>query len=269
MSKFTFGSFGAIVYDASNPIHRKRSHTKRVFPSGDTVLTDHFTTILPKVSFGQAAISSLPSQKRTLKFRRARSSEKSTTKNFLICPASTVLILRFGAIGATRTYTSKTTIRVSDVPLLRYIASNPSAENFSLLCTIRADLSKVPAQRKTLKGGRQQVYRVDLELVLLFGLTEMQAQIAWKEQVCSTCAGCIHFSLIIVPIYRTLKRGQPCRSPIRTRTNIQLDVLQGLFTSLDLSNTHPARRCSVERLCITAAIDHGTMIRIPHFPIQM
>ena len=150
MSKFTFGSFGAIVYDASNPIHRKRSHTKRVFPSGDTVLTDHFTTILPKVSFGQAAISSLPSQKRTLKFRRARSSEKSTTKNFLICPASNVLILRFGVIGATRTYTSKTTIRVSGVPLLRYISVLTLQQRTFLFCAQSERTS-----RKSLRSERR------------------------------------------------------------------------------------------------------------------
>jgi hypothetical protein len=48
ISKYTYGSFGNIEYDASDPSHRKRRHKARIFPSGIRVLPDHFTTILPK-----------------------------------------------------------------------------------------------------------------------------------------------------------------------------------------------------------------------------
>lgn len=48
MSKYTYGSFGNIEYDASDLSHRTRRHNARQFPSGIKVLPGHFTTILPK-----------------------------------------------------------------------------------------------------------------------------------------------------------------------------------------------------------------------------
>ena len=54
------------------------------------------------------------------------------------------------------------------------------AENYSKLCTIEADLSLV-IQRKV-KGFRSY-YTVHFDIVLLFGMTELKAQIAWKENV--------------------------------------------------------------------------------------
>jgi hypothetical protein len=46
ISKYTYGSFGNIEYDASDPSHQKRQHLAKQFPSGIKVLPDHFTTIL-------------------------------------------------------------------------------------------------------------------------------------------------------------------------------------------------------------------------------
>ena len=48
VSKYTYGSFGNIEYDASDPSHQERQHKARRFPSGIRVLPDHFTTILAK-----------------------------------------------------------------------------------------------------------------------------------------------------------------------------------------------------------------------------
>jgi len=56
--------------------------------------------------------------------------------------------------------------------------------NYTKLCTISVDLSHLPlAARSKAKGQSGSYYRLDYELVLLFGLTEMKAQVAWKERV--------------------------------------------------------------------------------------
>ncbi|KAF8959241.1 hypothetical protein BDZ97DRAFT_1923071 [Flammula alnicola] len=52
--------------------------------------------------------------------------------------------------------------------------------NYTELCTIIANLSHLPL--KPFKGYQGRTYyRVDYHVVLLFGLTELKAQISWKE----------------------------------------------------------------------------------------
>ena len=57
------------------------------------------------------------------------------------------------------------------------------ADNYTKLCTIEADLSRVPMIPRPKATGKGSFYRVDYEIVLLFGMTELKAQIAWKEKV--------------------------------------------------------------------------------------
>jgi hypothetical protein len=52
-----------------------------------------------------------------------------------------------------------------------------------MLCTIEADLSRVPLIPRPKASGQGNFYRVDYDIVLLFGMTELNAQIAWKENV--------------------------------------------------------------------------------------
>ena len=51
-----------------------------------------------------------------------------------------------------------------------------------MLCTLTADISQVPMTTHTNAAGNLY-YRVDFEIVILFGLTEIQAQLAWKDKV--------------------------------------------------------------------------------------
>lgn len=68
------------------------------------------------------------------------------------------------------------------------------AANYTKLCTINVDLSHLPlAARMKPKGLSGSYYRLDYELVLLFGLTEMKAQVAWKERL----GGKVCFSYIL------------------------------------------------------------------------
>ena len=56
------------------------------------------------------------------------------------------------------------------------------AENYTRLCTINVDLSQLPVSTRPKTKGRGAYYRLDYEIVLLFSLTELKAQVAWKEK---------------------------------------------------------------------------------------
>jgi len=61
--------------------------------------------------------------------------------------------------------------------------TNITTDHYDKLCTIEANLSKVPTRRiKNLKT-KTYYYRIGFEVILLFGLTELQAQLAWKAEV--------------------------------------------------------------------------------------
>ncbi|KAJ3569485.1 hypothetical protein NP233_g5017 [Leucocoprinus birnbaumii] len=53
--------------------------------------------------------------------------------------------------------------------------------NYKVACTIRADLTGVPIPRCVNPRG-QNYYKVDLDVILIFGATELMAKVAWKEK---------------------------------------------------------------------------------------
>lgn len=55
------------------------------------------------------------------------------------------------------------------------------AEVFTRLCTIQADTSQIA--RKPKKGTIGDYYTQEFDIVLLCGLTELQAQLRWFENV--------------------------------------------------------------------------------------
>lgn len=66
----------------------------------------------------------------------------------------------------------------------------PLTEKFSIsdmytkVCSIEMDLSHLPlVAQPRLSGEPGMFYEIEYETVLLFGLTELKAQIAWKENV--------------------------------------------------------------------------------------
>jgi hypothetical protein len=58
-----------------------------------------------------------------------------------------------------------------------------SIDNYAKLCTIEADLSHLPLSPRPKYSGEGTCYQVNYDVVLLFGLTEFKAVIAWKENV--------------------------------------------------------------------------------------
>jgi hypothetical protein len=62
----------------------------------------------------------------------------------------------------------------------RWMDSEPGM--FSNLCTVHADTSQVPKTLSPRRGfAGPQFYRQQFSIVLMFGLTELQAQISWME----------------------------------------------------------------------------------------
>jgi len=61
-----------------------------------------------------------------------------------------------------------------------YLIASP--DNYTKLCTIEADLSHLPLPLQP-SSGKGNFYKVKCNIVLLFGLTEFKAVIAWKEDV--------------------------------------------------------------------------------------
>ncbi len=68
---------------------------------------------------------------------------------------------------------------------MTYISRHPPIwaillDKYTTFCTVEADLTSVPRRKKkNTQGGIY--YEVDWEVVLFFGLTEIKAQIAWKD----------------------------------------------------------------------------------------
>ncbi|KAF9068301.1 hypothetical protein BDP27DRAFT_1448499 [Rhodocollybia butyracea] len=53
-------------------------------------------------------------------------------------------------------------------------------EKFRLLCTVEANTSEACKHLKPKTQRKKQYYRLDYEVILLMGLTELRAQVAWK-----------------------------------------------------------------------------------------
>jgi hypothetical protein len=56
-------------------------------------------------------------------------------------------------------------------------------ENYTKLCKLEVDLSQLPASLRNKASGKGTYYHVNYDIVLLFGLTELEAVVAWKENV--------------------------------------------------------------------------------------
>jgi len=53
---------------------------------------------------------------------------------------------------------------------------------FSVVCTVTADTSRVARTITSNRGvSGNQYYRQDFNIILMFGLTELKAQISWME----------------------------------------------------------------------------------------
>lgn len=72
-------------------------------------------------------------------------------------------------------------IAVSSGLLLSYSLLRPFTENYMELCTVVGDISHLPQPAK--EGPTGYYYEVYYDIVLIFGLTELQIMVAWQENV--------------------------------------------------------------------------------------
>ena len=56
-------------------------------------------------------------------------------------------------------------------------------ENYTNLCKFEIDLSYLPLSPRSKSSGKGTYYHLDCDIILLFGLTELEAMVAWKEEV--------------------------------------------------------------------------------------
>jgi hypothetical protein len=58
-----------------------------------------------------------------------------------------------------------------------------SIDNYTELCRIEFDLSHLSLSPRLQHSGEGTFYTIDFDIILLFGLTEFKAAVAWKEKV--------------------------------------------------------------------------------------
>jgi hypothetical protein len=118
----------------------------------------------------------------------------------------------------------------TDVEPSTYACSSPldgslltRADMFSRLCIVQADMSHIVLQPQRGKGGAIY-YRRDFDVMLLFGLTELKAQICWTEDVSYFLSLiCFHSNAIYC---RAKKNGKDpaIMSPFISLTSIYSEV---------------------------------------------
>ncbi|KAF8161579.1 hypothetical protein B0H34DRAFT_701592 [Crassisporium funariophilum] len=150
VSKITYGNFCHIPYDPNAADHKERAKNTFISVSGNKRISDSFDVILPK----NTQVSETKEFKKSY-FRESESKNEFKAATFSVwCYRGNVASPRWKDVDA---------------------------KNYTKLCSIEADLSHLPLSPRNKPSAKGTFYRLDYEIVLLFGLTELKAQVAWKE----------------------------------------------------------------------------------------
>ncbi|KAJ3798083.1 hypothetical protein GGU11DRAFT_782338 [Lentinula aff. detonsa] len=185
--KDTFQQLGLSIYRPDTHVN------KAVSDGGVSFYLDHFVGFrMARCSYGVKCCDTYESWNPEHQRRRFFTSLDDIT----LVENSFSLILKKGiqitqAQEFRQSYQSTTSHRLQNISenVLAYqgIDNNPSwidvdPETYSTACTVTADVSKITRALSPLKNSAGFMYhRLEFDIVLLFGLTELQAQIAWKE----------------------------------------------------------------------------------------
>lgn len=150
VSKITYGNFCHIPFDPAAPDHQQRLHKTFTSVSGNRRISDSFDVILPK----NTQVSE------TKEFRKSYFRESESRNEFK--GASFSVWCYRGAVASPKW---------KDV----------DTQNYTKLCTIEVDLSHLPLSPRFKASGSGSFFRLDYDIVLMFGLTELKAVIAWKQ----------------------------------------------------------------------------------------
>lgn len=150
VSKLTIGSFANPVFNPNNPEHVEREGSTYTSVSGKKCVKGYFHVILRK----NTKVSE------TTEFRRSFFHHSLTKSAF---ESYTISLTCYRGTNSTSCW--------KDV----------DNENYTRLCKIVADLSSMPLiARENLAG--ETYYKAIYAIVVSFGLTELKAQVAWRDE---------------------------------------------------------------------------------------
>ncbi|KAF8962417.1 hypothetical protein BDZ97DRAFT_2022504 [Flammula alnicola] len=170
VSKVTYGVVYAAHYQEHNAEHTKRLATAISLPSGLSAIPGAFGVLVPK--------NTQISETKEFRYRLAQ-----TFTNKVNFKSTTVSIWCYRGDNLNPSWKDEDVGSLNVLPnSVRCNFHFPLTENYTKLATVIVDFTHLPLEPLVNKTG-EAYYRVDYEVVLLFGLTEMQAQLAWQEKV--------------------------------------------------------------------------------------
>ncbi|KAJ8095970.1 hypothetical protein PM082_015191 [Marasmius tenuissimus] len=152
VARWSYGIECRTAFDWSNPEHLQRQHLIQVGSSGTRYVPKNFFCILKK----DTRVSE------TREFKAPFQRESHDRNSFL---SVSVDILSYRGRG-------------SDPG---WLDIDPG--NYPVLCTVKGDTYQIARSLPPLMGDTGIYYRIDFNVVLLFGLTELKAQLSWMENV--------------------------------------------------------------------------------------
>ncbi|KAL1743095.1 hypothetical protein HDZ31DRAFT_41741 [Schizophyllum fasciatum] len=175
-ARFTYGTTGSRVYHKKNKEHVKRSHKTHISPDG----------------------------------MKRQGTQVTETQEFM-----EHLVELYKETDDFENYTIHVPIMVYRGHIKHPEWTDVDTGNFSVLCMVTADVTSAVEQLELRhRPDGRSYYQFDFDVVLLFGLTEMKAQIKWVENVrrrgpafppvCSSQFTCIRIprSGTSIPLYR-------------------------------------------------------------------
>ncbi|OAX34711.1 hypothetical protein K503DRAFT_803366 [Rhizopogon vinicolor AM-OR11-026] len=153
VARATYGVKMYTRFNSQDPEHQARQHKQFIDHAGDPSISNQFASILLKGT----QVSEL---------REFRSPFSFLRKSRFECNSHSVQIICYKG----------------DLQKPKWLDIEPSS--FSTLCTVHADLSELCRKLRPRKSAKDQsnYYLVRFEVVILFGQTELKAQISWKHK---------------------------------------------------------------------------------------
>ncbi|PSR75177.1 hypothetical protein PHLCEN_2v9267 [Hermanssonia centrifuga] len=148
VARLTYGAACRVDFDVTDEEHRTRAENTFYLRSGRLMVPDAFGVIIEK--------GSRMRENEEAEYALQQEAAQKSTLNSL---TSSVMCYRGKTKG----------------PKWR----DMEPDLFAVLCTIRADTSRVAKRKK--KGPRGTYFTQDYKIVLLCGLTELKAQLSWIE----------------------------------------------------------------------------------------
>jgi len=149
-ARFSYGSLASVIYNNRDSEHRIRSHKRFTRPSGDVAIPGYFCVNLKRGT----QVSEVQEFTRT--YLRERSSKAELSQ------VSVGIIVYRGSLS------SPTWV------------DGYEAE-YTTLCSVYADTSALTQSLKEKEQNGRKFFRINFDVILLFGLTELQAQIRWFQ----------------------------------------------------------------------------------------